>query len=316
MRQAVNILFLGGAKRVSMARMFQQAGLRLGMDVNLFSYELHKEVPVAEVATVVEGLKWNDPDLFADLHNVVTENRIDILVPFVDAAIEIAARYCESDGECYAPCVNHRLAASLFDKIESDGLFRSAGLPVPKSVRELANGEKVIAKPRFGSASKGIKILSKDNASEIDAKEFLLQEYLEGAEEFTVDCFVSKAGDVICAVPRRRLEVVGGEVSSTVTVHDTEIEDLARRVLSSLHLTGAVTLQMLRRAEADGNHRLVLMEINPRLGGGAVCAVHAGADLPGYILAEWAGAPLVKCDNWKAGTLITRYPQEVVFHKE
>lgn len=47
MRQAVNILFLGGAKRVSMARMFQASGERLGLDVNIFSYELSPEAPIA-----------------------------------------------------------------------------------------------------------------------------------------------------------------------------------------------------------------------------------------------------------------------------
>ena len=44
MRQAVNILMLGGAKRVSMARMLKDAGSRMGLDVELFSYELTPEV--------------------------------------------------------------------------------------------------------------------------------------------------------------------------------------------------------------------------------------------------------------------------------
>ena len=81
MRQAVNILMLGGAKRVSMARMLKDAGSRMGLDVVLFSYELTPEVPVAVEASVITGLKWNDPDLMDDLHNVVFENRIDILLP-------------------------------------------------------------------------------------------------------------------------------------------------------------------------------------------------------------------------------------------
>ena len=61
MKQAVNIMFLGGAKRVSMGRMLIAAGAQLGMEVNLFSYELSREVPVAEIATVIIGRRWNDP---------------------------------------------------------------------------------------------------------------------------------------------------------------------------------------------------------------------------------------------------------------
>ena len=75
MKQAVNILMLGGAKRVSMARMIKRAGTRLGMAVNLFSYELTSEVPIAQVATVVKGLRWNDPYIMDHLHTVVEENR-------------------------------------------------------------------------------------------------------------------------------------------------------------------------------------------------------------------------------------------------
>ena len=54
------------------------------------------------------------------------------------------------------------------------------------------------------------------------------------------------------------------------------------------------------------------MEINPRLGGGAVCSVHAGADIPGMILDEAMG---VTCHRapYRPGTEIARYLQEVVF---
>jgi len=33
----------------------------------------------------------------------------------------------------------------------------------------------------------------------------------------------------------------------------------------------------------------MIMEINPRLGGGAVAAVHAGADIPAMIISEALG---------------------------
>jgi hypothetical protein len=55
------------------------------------------------------------------------------------------------------------------------------------------------------------------------------------------------------------------------------------------------------------------MEINPRLGGGAVCSVHAGADLPGYILDEWQGIELPSNVVCQADVKICRYMQEVVF---
>ena len=65
MRQVVNILFLGGAKRVAMGRLFKEAGRKFGMDVMLFSYELSSQVPIAEEASVIVGRRWADPDLMA-----------------------------------------------------------------------------------------------------------------------------------------------------------------------------------------------------------------------------------------------------------
>ncbi|MDE6126751.1 MAG: ATP-grasp domain-containing protein, partial [Muribaculaceae bacterium] len=75
-------------------------------------------------------------------------------------------------------------------------------------------------------------------------------------------------------------------------------------------LRGPVTVQLLRDT-TDG--RLMLMEINPRLGGGAVCSVHAGADLPFMILSDLLGSKPEVCDGWQAGVKISRYMQEVVF---
>ena len=144
-----------------------------------------------------------------------------------------------------------------------------------------------------------------------EAEAYLCQQYVAGRMEFTVDCYVATDGKVICTVPRRRIEVAGGEVTVTQTVHDKEMESWCGRILGKLGLTGAVTIQFLREHDAEG--RLMLMEINPRLGGGAVCAVHAGADLPEFILREWLGERLEPCAQWKDGLKICRYLSEVVF---
>lgn len=314
MRQVVNILFLGGAKRVAMGRLFIEAGRRLGMEVVLFSYELSTEVPVSEVSHVIVGRRWNDPALMEDLHEVVTENRIDIIIPFVDPAVEIAARYCLSDPSVWTPFKDGVLAEHMFDKCKADELFRNIGVPVPRNAGlEKITGE-VIAKPRHGSASKGIRVMENDEYAAMRSRGetdgYIFQEYISDREEYTVDCYVASDGKVICAVPRRRLEVAGGEVVSTVTVADKDIEAISRNVLEGLSLRGAVTIQFLRD-RTDG--RLMIMELNPRLGGGAVCAVYAGADIPAFILTDWRDGKVQVCDDWQAGVKTCRYFEDVVF---
>lgn len=317
----LRILFLGGAKRVSIGRMFLDAALRLGFQGELFSYELDKEVPLAEIATIIPGLRWNDRKLMDDLRRVCDEYEIDIVVPFVDPAVEVAAKldgYKRGDNGIVrsATHTDAEHVALIFDKVEANTLFISSGLPVPKDYPMRGAFFPMIAKPRFGSASQGIMILHRPTelADIPNQEDYLIQEYVARREEFTVDCYVSRAdGEVICAVPRRRLAVVGGEVSSTVTFHDTEIEALTRKTLKHTGLRGPVTVQLLRDM-TDG--RLMLMEINPRLGGGAVCSVHAGADLPFMILSDLLGSKPEPCDDWAGGVKICRYMQEVVFRTE
>lgn len=316
MNTNLNILLLGGAKRVSMARMLIDAGMRAGYNVKIFSYELESHVPIATTAEIVIGLRWSDPKILSHIHQVVVQNDISILIPFVDGAVGIVARYRDVYGNIYAPVGQTARVEAMFDKIAADNLFRQANIPVPEAYSKGKPLFPLIAKPRFGSASQGIRII--DNPRDFRdvtnvAERYLIQKYISRREEYTVDCFISNDSQIICTVPRRRLEIIGGEVSRTITVLRNDIIDLSRKVIEQLNLTGAITLQFISDLESG---QLLLMEINPRLGGGAVCAVHAGADIPDFIIAEATGHQLSPCSDWLPGTEITRYQQEIVFHNE
>lgn len=303
-----NILMLGGAKRVSIGRMFLRATASAGFSGRLFSYELSEVVPIAEIAEVIVGKRWDSLDIMTDLQRVVEQHNINIVVPFVDGAIAPASRLRELCPQVFVPACPPEMADVLYDKIHADELFRHLCVPVPGAAD---TGFPLIAKPRLGSASKGIMVIRNRAALDRlnDSENYLLQEYIEDRTEYTVDCYVSQSMTTLAVVPRKRLEVLGGEVVKTVTVGDPALIDVSRMVIERLQLRGAITLQFLHDRE-DG--RLMLMEINPRLGGGCVCAVQAGADIPLLIVKEWAGQPL-EPPAWQSGVLIARYFQEVVF---
>lgn len=301
---------LGGAKRVSMARHFISAAGRAGYEARIYSYELDSLVPISSVAKVIIGKRWNDPLVFEDLHNTIVENDIDIMVPFVDGAVEIAARY--SYGDCFSPACTPLLAAMMFDKGIAAQLFEREHIIIPRTYSRGAPRYPLIAKPRLGSASRGIKIVnSSADFRSIDPAQYLIQEYIEKKREYTVDCYISQQGEIITIVPRERLETAGGEVTRTITVNRPDIIEQSRYIIDTLKLTGAITLQFLEDS-TDG--RVMLMEINPRLGGGAVTAIAAGADIPAMIIAEALGNPLPREVKGKPGTLVARYLQETVFN--
>ena len=312
-QRQINLLFLGGAKRVSMARKFKAAAGRLGHECNIYSYELDTREAIACEATVIKGLRWKDTGVDADLRRICQEKGICAIIPFVDGAVEVAARLNDI---AFVPACTPGLAAKMFDKVEAAVLFEQLGLPVPRTYQPGMPCLRLIAKPRRGSASKGIvEIHSLEQIDRLPGKpeDYLIQERIDNREEYTVDCYVNvNDGTPLAICPRQRLEVSGGEVTKTVSVESPEIVSLSRKVLAGTKLRGAVTIQFMRDTD-DG--RLLLMEINPRLGGGAVCSVAAGADITELILRQALGMP-VKPVDYTRGVTMARYPEDVVFYPE
>lgn len=313
MKDTITLLMLGGARRVSMASLLKEAAHRLGYKLRIVSYELMEQVPIASVAKVVTGLKWNDPLVVDDLVKLSKKEDVDIILPFVDGAIEIAAKCREMLPDVFIPVSDPETSAKMFDKIIAAKAFKGAGLPIPTTYNALTAQMPAIAKPRKGSASRGIKIFHNiDDLMHLDnLGDYLVQEYIENREEYTVDCYVSMEGDIMCTVPRRRLEIMGGEVTRTVTTRLPKLMEESCNVINAFKLRGPITIQFLHDLDSD---RFLLMEVNPRLGGGAVCSIFAGAPIADYILEESLCKVIEPCDDWKDNTLMARYWSEVIFH--
>lgn len=310
----INIMMLGGARRVSMAELFKRSGERIGREVNIVSYELMEQVPIALVAKVVVGLRWSDPNVVADIVRVAGEYEIDIILPFVDGAIEIASKVKQLLPGVFIPVGDFETNRTMFDKVSAAKAFEQAGIPIPRTYTAINAKMPAIAKPRKGSASRGIKIFhTLDELMQLEnLSDYLVQEYIENREEFTVDCYVSQAGDILTVVPRVRLEVMGGEVTRTITCRNATLDRLSREVIAKFRLRGPVTLQFLH--DIDRN-RYMLMEVNPRLGGGVVCSIYAGAPITDYIIDESRAISLQPCDDWAYNTLMARYQKEAIFYE-
>lgn len=315
---SIGFLFLGGAKRVSMARMFKEACRARGFEARIVGYELDAHSAIASEGTVVEGLGWGNPEIYADLDEVCRAHDIDIVLPFVDGAVGVASDFVHkhSSTSVFAPVGERALADRMFDKCAAAELFESKGIAVPATYRAGAPCGRLIAKPRFGSASKGIiEINSLQKLYELGPKasSYLIQERIDHREEITADCYVaSRSGEIVAVSPRLRGEVSGGEVVRTETIDDADADALVRQALEATSLRGAVTVQLIR--DLDTN-RLMVMEINPRLGGGAVASVHAGVDLPGLIIDDALGRPLTPAKA-RAGVETVRYLADVVFYPD
>lgn len=310
--QELTILFLGGARRVSLAELLKRSGKRIGYDIKIVSYELTEDVPISLEAKVVKGLRWDDPDVVDDIGRVIQEYEVDVILPFVNGAIEVASMCRDRYKDVFVPVTDFDIVSRLFDKSEAAKTFKEAGLPIPRTYSVLNAEVPAIAKPRKGGSSRGIHIFR--NMEELmhlnDLQNYLLQEYIENCKEYTVDCYISHAGEILVTVPRERLEIMGGESTRTRTCRNEILEKLCREVIEKFSLRGPVNLQFLHDLDAD---RYLLMEVNPRLGGGVICSIYAGAPITDYIIREALGVELKPCSDWASGTLMARYFKEAIF---
>ncbi|MDE6853855.1 MAG: ATP-grasp domain-containing protein [Muribaculaceae bacterium] len=318
-RGAVNILFLGGAKRVVMARMLQDACAALGLGCTITGYELSPHCPLGGFHPVETGLRWSDPEIFAHLDSVCRRHDIDIVLPFVDRAVEVAAAFVSehsSTGVC-APVSDYDVCRRMFDKCAAAELFGAAGVAIPRTWKPGDSCEGLIAKPRLGSASKGLVMI--DSLADLLAlgpdptDAYLIQQRIDDRDEISVDCYVRMSDREPLAIsPRYRLEVNGGEVVRTTTCDDIECRNLTLQAIEVAGLRGAVTVQLIRDRRSG---RLMVMEVNPRLGGGCPASVHAGADIPRLIIADFLGEA-TRSMNATPGVTTVRYLEDVVFYPE
>ncbi len=169
----------------------------------------------------------------------------------------------------------------------------------------------LIAKPRFGSASIGVqRIESLAQLAMLPQDiEYVVQAVAPG-DEYTVDVLVNRQGRGLCPVPRKRLEVRGGEVSKAVTEREESLVRLGRGLAETLPgAYGALNVQVFwDRAGGAVN----VIEINPRFGGGFPLTWQAGGHYPRWIIEEILGrSAATLTENWSDRLLMLRFDDAV-----
>lgn len=299
----MRVLFVGGGRRVSLAERFIKHGFQV------FSYETDANCPIAKVATVIVGKKWSDVDVATHILNIMAGYQIDLAIPLQDHATTILSRIKQealslgtkiptANEEVNAICLNKKLFENKLQNWEH----------YPKMIED----QDVIIKPAFGFNSKGIKkILFKEYENYYqDHPDLIAQRLIKDGFEISVDAYFNKYGKMIDGVPRRRLEVQGGEVSKSITLDRDayNVLSLTKQVGEEIGVVGPVCVQFI----TDQNNYPFIMEINARFGGGVILSLEAGLDIVGLIKQEYLDE--IECVpteyDWKSNFGMVRYFQE------
>lgn len=220
----------------------------------------------------------NMPDFIPVMQRIVKEKQIDAIYPAMDIAItvlkehevEIGCRVVASPIETTQICLSkEKTYARLKDIVKTPKIY------APSDISK--DCFPVFAKPKIGYGAKGTKKLN--NQEEVDnfvkgKKDLLILEYLPG-EEYTVDCFTSKDGQLLYSAARKRNRIKDGiSVNTFFVKNQNEFNTIADKINSKIKFRGAWFYQVKR----DKNGELCLLEIASRLGGSSLLSRAVGVN--------------------------------------
>jgi len=302
----LNILFIGGGKRYSAAECFMDAGKKLGIDIQIFAYEMGFGLPIEKIATVFQGLKFSDPNILDDIKKTISENQIEIAIPYHDHAVDLLAQLTDF---VFTPTADYSQCKTFFSKIASNLFFKSIGMPVAGFEGKIP----AIAKPDKGSASKGLIFFNEQ--SELDeflssdqSKNYEIQNCIKG-QEYSVDGYIALNSDFQFFGIRKRLETLGGEAVKSLTVENEKINNACKILAKQAGIKGAITVQFIEDSETK---EIYTMEVNPRFGGAMLTTWGAGVPWFEIVLCDYLKLEIPKF-SFKPNTLMVRSFREHFF---
>jgi carbamoyl-phosphate synthase large subunit len=320
-----NILLSSAGRRVGLLRLFKAALEDIGLSGSVVATDTS---PLAAAWQEADRRflvpRCEAPDYIDCLIEICLKNDVKVVVPTIDTELPILAAHREHFAQHGVTVLvsSKETIAIAADKALTHQWLVANGFP---TVRQATVGEALaspqawplplIAKPKYGSSSVGlVRVRDWVLLEQLRGEPDYIVESIAGGDEHTVDVLINRAGEVVCAVPRRRIEVRGGEVSKGVTVRNEAIQEIAVRLARTLPgAYGVINIQLFHGTDGSIN----VLEINARFGGGFPLSAQAGANYPRWILEDLCGLETtVRPHAWKAGLTMLRYDAEVFVEME
>lgn len=269
LKKKFNVLFLGGIKRIGLARKFLQFSKKKNLVMKIYSYELKHLKLNTRLITPVNGLKWSSKKIFCDLKKKISQLNIKLVVANTDDATIVLSKlkYLKS---C-SVVSDFESTAKSFNKEKINNILKNYKINTTSSIK----GFPTIVKPKFGANSKSISIIyNRNDMKKFNKKKYIFEKFLKGTE-YSVDCYISPKYGTMGIIPRVRNEITGGEATITTTENNNTIINITKKIIKIMKYIGPINIQFIKYKK-----KYYFMEANPRLSGGILAAIKAGLNVP------------------------------------
>ena len=295
-----SVLISSAGRRVALLQAFKAALIEAGISGSVIAVDTTPLAPAFQLADASFLVPpCQDPGFVDAILDICAANGVRLIVPTIDTELPVYAKHRDRFAE-HEILINISAAETISlaaDKRATKRFLERLGAPTVRQeslTTAIANTRDwrfpVIAKPALGSSGIGVsRIASADELRLLGERSDYVVESLAKGDEVTVDVFLVD-GRCLLTVPRRRLEVRGGEVSKGMTMRHAGVMSMAAMVAEALPGGfGALNIQMFYDPGTDS---LTVSEINARFGGGFPLSLAAGA----------------KCPNWLIDLALSRVP--------
>lgn len=312
-----NVLISSAGRRVGLLNCFRDTLRGSGIVATIDSSATAPAGRLADASGLVP--RCTSPEFVDEVISFCKCEKIDLVVPTIDPELHVyAAAAAQFRAAGISVCISSPESVRIGgDKVATNAWLLTNGFPgVRQSSPQQVLQNKadwvlpVIAKPRDGSASVGVRVI--DNWPNLETlaaatSNYVVEEKATG-REFTINAYVGRDGACVCAVPHWRIEVRAGEVSKGVTVKDPRLISLGKRISEALPgARGPLNIQCFMNAAGE----IRVFEINTRFGGGYPLAHHGGAKFTSWILDELDGHKLEWFDDWQDNLAMLRFDDAV-----
>ncbi|QMU27342.1 ATP-grasp domain-containing protein [Adhaeribacter radiodurans] len=317
----MNILITSAGRRVSLVRAFQKELKVLFPDSEVFTADMNPKLSAA--CNVADGYfkmkSVADPSYIKDLLELCVAQNIKLVVPTIDTELQVLANH----QDIFTKQGIHLIVSSADfiskcrDKRKINQFFEQSGITIPAAIDKSNPTFPLFIKPYDGSLSADIFLIRQPNELtpyHMTNEKLLFMEYIDKTEhdEYTVDMYYGKDNEVKCIVPRRRMEIRGGEISKGITCKNVIVSYLREKIGHIPGAIGCLTVQVFLHKNTE---KIYGIEINPRFGGGYPLSYQAGANYPGWLIREYLlNENISYTDNWSNNLLMLRYDDEVLVH--